>query len=336
MSKKNGSADLFKRHSTRHRGITYRQRANGARTYSVYFQGRYMPVEGGEQEAIAKQADLRGRAARGERPVTPTKAKFSDVAEQWFASKRHLQPWTRKSYREWLDRSLLPRFGSMKVAAITAEHVAKLIRDLEGEGLSSSTIENYLLPLSGTLAFAVRRGMIAVNPCTLLTRDDRPRRLARKQDHVWNDAEIEALIKAAEYLARQPASRYDYAPLLRVACYTGLRLGKSCSGCSGRTWICRRVCCRWSASTPAWASTVRPRPRLRSGASRSRLTWCASCASTSCARSTRSPSTLCSRPAAASRWRTATPLGAASRLRRRTPGSRACPSTRCGTPSPAA
>jgi integrase len=148
------------------------------------------------------------------------------VAEQWFVSKRHLQPWTRKSYREALDRNLLPRFGSMRVAAITAEHVARLIRDLEGEGLSSSTIENYLLPLSGTLAFAVRRGLIAVNPCTLLTRDDRPRRLARKQDHVWSDEEIEALIKAAEYLARQPASRYDYSPLLRVACLTGLRLGE--------------------------------------------------------------------------------------------------------------
>ena len=34
------------------------------------------------------------------------------------------------------------------------------------------------------------------------------------------------MIKAAERLARQPASRYDYAPLLRTALYTGLRLGE--------------------------------------------------------------------------------------------------------------
>ena len=226
MSKSNASADPFRRNPTRYRGISYRERADGTRAYSVYFAGKYVAVEGGEQDALAKQADLRGRAARGEKPVTPTKAKFADVAELWFASKRHLQPWTRKSYRAALDNVLIPRFGSMKVAAVSAEHVAALIRKLESDGLSSSTIENYLLPLSGTLAFAVRRGLIGVNPCSLLTRDDRPRRRERQQDHVWNDDEIEALIDAAEYQARQPTSRYNYAPLLRMACFTGLRLGE--------------------------------------------------------------------------------------------------------------
>src|SRR5438874_764579 len=97
MSK--SKASPFKRQATRYRGISYRERSDGSRTYSVYFQGRYIAVEGGEQEALAKQAELRGRAARGEKTVTPTKATFADVAELWFASKRHLQPWTRKSYR---------------------------------------------------------------------------------------------------------------------------------------------------------------------------------------------------------------------------------------------
>src|SRR5438132_11045512 len=35
-----------------------------------------------------------------------------------------------------------------------------------------------------------------------------------------------ALIEAAEQFARQPASRYDYTPLLRTALFTGLRLGE--------------------------------------------------------------------------------------------------------------
>jgi integrase len=68
--------------------------------------------------------------------------------------------------------------------------------------------------------------LIAVNPCTLLTSDDRPHRRERRQDHVWSDEEIEALIEAAEQLARKPASRYDYTPLLRTALFTGLRLGE--------------------------------------------------------------------------------------------------------------
>jgi len=216
---------------TRHRGISYRPRADGSRAYTVFFQGRYIGVHGGEQDALAKQAELRGKAARGERPVTATRLMFGEVAEQWLASKRHLRPWTRKNYHAALDLVLLPRFGQMRLTAITPEHIAKLIRELEREGpsgkpLSSSMIDAYLRPLNGTMTFALRRGLIAVNPCSLLTSDDRPRRRERRQDHVWSDDEIEALIEAAEQLARKPASRYDYTPLLRSALFTGLRLGE--------------------------------------------------------------------------------------------------------------
>jgi integrase len=159
--------------------------------------------------------------------VLPTKQTFAVVAEEWFKSKRKLRPWTRKAYRATLDNVLLPRFGSTRVAAITTRHVADLIIDLERQGLSSSTIENYLLPLSGTLSFALAEGLISANACLMLSSDQRPeRRVVRTTDHVWSDEEIEALIRAADRLARQPASRYDYAPLLRVACFTGLRLGE--------------------------------------------------------------------------------------------------------------
>jgi hypothetical protein len=48
-----GPADRFKRHKTRHRGITYRLRADGGRVYSVYVKGGYIQVEGGEREALA-------------------------------------------------------------------------------------------------------------------------------------------------------------------------------------------------------------------------------------------------------------------------------------------
>jgi integrase len=199
--------------------------------YSIYFRGRYIGVEGGEQEALAKQAELRDKAARGDKALAPTKATFGEVAEQWLESKRHLRAWTRKNYRAALDLVLLPRFGRMRLAAITPDHIAGLIRELEREGpsgraLSSSMIDKYLRPLNGTMVFAVRRGLLAVNPCALLTSDERPRRRERSQDHVWSDEEMEALIRAAEELAAQPASRYDYTPLLRTALFTGLRLGE--------------------------------------------------------------------------------------------------------------
>src|SRR6266536_3230445 len=64
---KTRSVSPFKRHKTRHRGITYRIRADGSRLYFVYAQGRQHSIEGGEREAVAKQAELRGKVARGER-----------------------------------------------------------------------------------------------------------------------------------------------------------------------------------------------------------------------------------------------------------------------------
>ena len=48
----------------------------------------------------------------------------------------------------------------------------------------------------------------------------------------WDDDEIASLLRASERLARQPESRYDYSPILRLAVRTGLRLGELL----GLTW----------------------------------------------------------------------------------------------------
>ena len=155
MSASKAKASRFTRHKTRYRGITYRLRADGARQYAVYFKARYIAIEGGEQDALAKQAELRGKAARGERVITRTKATFAEVAEQWLESKRKLRKGTREGYRDALDRILIPRFGTMKLAAMTPDHIAALIRELEERELSGSMIENYLLPMTGTMKFAM-------------------------------------------------------------------------------------------------------------------------------------------------------------------------------------
>ena len=43
---------------------------------------------------------------------------------------------------------------------------------------------------------------------------------------MWSDEEMDALIEASERLAKLPQARYDYSPLLRLALFTGLRLGE--------------------------------------------------------------------------------------------------------------
>jgi integrase len=84
-------------------------------------------------EALTLQATLRGNMARGERVTTPN-AKFAALAEDWYDSKRLLRPWTLKDYRAALDNVLLPRFGNLKLASITPDRIAALIRELEHKG----------------------------------------------------------------------------------------------------------------------------------------------------------------------------------------------------------
>lgn len=222
----------FKRHPTRHRGINYRKTASGERTYYVYFGGKYHS-RGSLQDALALQGELRAKAAKGEKTTTPSKMLFSEVAESWYESKYRLRGTTRKTYRSTLDRVLIPRFESRKIASFGVEDVTKLIRDLEGEGLRPTSINAYMQPLRSVFKFAVKRGLISTNPCDALTSDDRPHSdVESTPDHEWTQKEMGNLIAAAEGVARQPESRYDYSPIIRVALGTGLRIGELL----GLTW----------------------------------------------------------------------------------------------------
>jgi integrase len=215
----------YTRHATRHRGLTYRERAKkGARTYYGFVNGKQVPVGSNESDALARYSELRAKSARGEQ-VAPANVRFGVVAEEWLESKRRLRPWTRKNYRAALDNVLLPRFGNFKLAQISTRHIAALIRELETKGLSRSYIDNLLKPLGGTYKFAMSRGLIGLSPMALLTEDERPPRKPR-QVFEWSPESIEALLSASRDLAAKPTSRYDYTPLLTTAIRTGLRLGE--------------------------------------------------------------------------------------------------------------
>src|SRR5699024_9039429 len=109
-----------------------------------------------------------------------------------------------------------------------ADAISRLTRDLEREGLHAldgtrptrplgrSSVANYLKPLQGTLALAVRRGLIVSSPFAVLTDDDRPRRDEKRLTHEWTDEEIDALLAASATLAARPVAKVDYTPLLQL------------------------------------------------------------------------------------------------------------------------
>jgi integrase len=228
------NASLYKRHRTRYRGITYRERSDGSRRYCVYVAGKQVAVDGGEKAALTKQAELRGKLAKGE-PVAFGKRTFAQAAEEWYATKRKLRYKTREGYetalgingrgKEHAELRLVPRFGHLRLADVNADRIAEWIRAMEGIGFSPAWIANHLKPLSGTMGFAARKGWIGQNPVLLLTADERPQPSGRVM-RILDYEQVEALLAAAARRAARPTARYDYTPLFRTAIFTGLRLGE--------------------------------------------------------------------------------------------------------------
>jgi integrase len=219
-------------HPTRHRGFTYRLRADGTKVFWGYVPGRgRVRLEAPtERNALEEWNELRGKGKGAKLP--DRNVRFGPMAEEWFKSKRKLRRSTRELYRMAIDTVLLPHFGAWKLVAIDTISIAHLIRKLEDKGLSASTITNYLKPLNGTLGFAVSDGKLTTNPYLALTDDQRPQEAEAQDDedegeaYEWSDDEIERLLGASALIARRPESRYDYSPILYMAIRTGLRLGE--------------------------------------------------------------------------------------------------------------
>ncbi|MBA3844184.1 MAG: hypothetical protein H0X39_16475 [Actinobacteria bacterium] len=225
------------------RGIYGRATKDGATRYEV----AYLDTAGRQRwrtvaklhEARKLRADLVSKVGRGE-VIPSTTATFAELAEEWYAAKAaRVRARTADYYRQALDHVLLPRFGRLRIAAIDADAVSRLTRDLEREGLHAidperpvrplgcSSVVNYLKPLQGVCALAVRRRLIPASPFSVLTDDDRPMRAEREKPHEWSEDDVEALLAASSRLAGQRESKYDYTPLLRLVATLGLRKGEA-------------------------------------------------------------------------------------------------------------
>jgi integrase len=206
----------------RARGIYWRRRASGAKSWGFYADGKV-------HSAASRQAAIDSKAQAGLRrsaglPAPDTRVKIADLAEEVREAKRRkLQPASLEAFEYALDSILLPEVGHLKPGACGPDRVAKLIRDLERRGLAPASIKRYLTPLSAIFQLAVRRGVVPSSPLSLLSDDERPNSGSKRAQFRWSRQAIKDLVSAAELLARQPEARYDYAPLIRFQIGTGLR-----------------------------------------------------------------------------------------------------------------
>lgn len=225
MSVADPSAKYWK---TKHRGLSYRLRGDGSKTfYGVVDSRRVKLVSTTERDALAEYSELRVKKSKGE-VVAPSAVKFRDLVETWFTSKEAPKATsTRTLYRSVIDKELVPFLGHRKLTEIDLDVLLALVGRWEKRGLSRSTVESYLAPVRQTFDYAVRRKLVGQNPCTLLRGSDLPE-AAEKRVYEWSTEEIDALVKASRDLGKRKIAKHDYAPMIELAVYTGLRLGELC------------------------------------------------------------------------------------------------------------
>jgi integrase len=207
-------------------GIYFRVRANGSKSWGYYADGRIQSAPS-RQDAIDSKAKAGLRKSAG-LPAPDTRVLIRDLAEEVREIKsRKLRGSSFKAFEYALDKIILPEVGHLKPGACGPDRIAQLIRDLQDRGLKPASIRRYLTPLAAIYKLAIRRGIVPSSPLTLLADDERATGGGVSEHYEWTTKEVSDLIGSAEYFGRQPDSRYDYAPLIRVLVTLGLRVSEA-------------------------------------------------------------------------------------------------------------
>lgn len=161
--------------------------------------------------ARARRGEILKKRHAGEAVMPSAKLTVAKAIEKFFAQAR-IKPSTRALYVANLNRPEVKRLHSRKLASVTVDDIAKLVRKLESHGLAGSTIRNVLIPLSSVCTLGVWRGWMTANPVAGLTRSERPQ-VTKYRHRILSSAEIKRVLLAAGELRM----------LITVAVFTGLR-----------------------------------------------------------------------------------------------------------------
>jgi integrase len=182
---------------------------------------RWRTVQGDLGAARALRGEVLERRAEGAPEGHVKTVRFGTAAERWLLGPvSGLRPSTRANYTNSIDRHLLPRFSNRRLDAISADDVAKLIRELREEGMAEGSISQIVAALRRTYRYAARRlGWSGQDPAGLLMRSERPKPSEGRRRPIFEGDQLSQVITAA--LPR-------YRPLLILAALTGARVSELC------------------------------------------------------------------------------------------------------------
>jgi integrase len=186
---------------------------------------RWRTVAGGILAARKVRDDLSARRARGESVAPKAKLRFGEAAAAWLDGPvLDLRDTTQAKYGCMVREHLGPRFAQSTLDALSADHMAMLVREARAEGKSEATIAVILSVVGHVYKFAARRlGWTGTIPTALMARSERPKISQTKRRPIFTGQELEQTIAAAH----EP-----FRTLFVVAALTGARISELC----GLTW----------------------------------------------------------------------------------------------------
>lgn len=148
-----------------------------------------------KEEVAAKLADLRVKAARGELPA-PNRTTLGAYLREWLGTHRNsggrdgqgLRPNTYRAYEGVIRLHIAPVLGEKPVQKVTPGDLERLYRAMLNKGLGTRMAEMAHVVLHTAFEAAVKKGLLARNPCDQLPNP--PRTQYRAEDRprlAWED-----------------------------------------------------------------------------------------------------------------------------------------------------
>ena len=179
--------------------LIYRNEEGAERRYTI---GRYGRDQWSVEAARKEAGQLKKKVARGEDPQGDKRVKreaetLADLCKTYIDDHLPLKrPSSRRNDHQMMDKIIKPKLGTRKVAAITHNDVIKFHRAMGATPIRANRV---LSLLSRLFNLAIRRGLLAYNPCRGVKRFHEP-----KRTRYLNTEEIGRLIQV---LGNHPETR---------------------------------------------------------------------------------------------------------------------------------
>jgi integrase len=172
-----------------------------------------------KRDAEAFEAKVKLAKRRGELDdLDAGRESLSSFVSEWWRlhAERHLTEKTRRQYRDWLDRHVVPELGSHQLRRLTPLLLQEWSDSLLASGVGSESVRKMLGMLQGILERAVTWGRIKVNPARAVKKPPSSR---RRTVYPLSPSQVEAL--------RSKVASQEDATLLSVLAYGGVRPGEA-------------------------------------------------------------------------------------------------------------